>query len=166
MNLYDNPKGILVFIILFLIWAYFLGKSCPCNERTKCIRNEFYGVQLNHLFLYVFLGFVFPSYFVLLFFIGIVWELGEHLLDKYPLLVVKYIGGCLSEPPIEKITNPDNNYIVYRGIRKPLNPIDKIVGIENSLIHGWHGSVAELIPNGIGFAIGYSINKYCNLILI
>jgi hypothetical protein len=94
--------------------------------------------------------------------LGIAWEVFEHILEKYPILVTKYFGGCLSYPPrgyIEK-NNPHYDYTVYRGIRKPLNYIDKLFNIKNSKLHGWHGSVAELIPNLLGFLVGYSINKY------
>jgi hypothetical protein len=52
-------------------------------------------------------------------------------------------------------------YTVYRGIEKPLNYIDKLFNVKNSTLHGWHGSVAELIPNLIGFLIGYTINRFC-----
>jgi hypothetical protein len=160
--LYNNKTGIIVFCAFFLIWAYFLGKDCPCTGNTKCIRKEFYGVQLNHLFLFIIIGMFFPSYFVTFQILGILWELFEHLLEKYPILVTKYFGGCLQYPPngyIEK-NNPRYHYTVYRGIKKPLNPIDEFFNIKNSTLHGWHGSVAELIPNVVGFIIGYYINKY------
>ena len=139
MNLYNNHKGIILFIIGFLLWAYFLGKSCPCNEPTNCVRREFYGIQLNHFALYICIGFIFPSYFWTFFFLGVIWELLEYVLDKNPNWVV--------------------NYIVYKGVKKSLHPIDRFFGIENSTIHGWHGSPAELLPNTIGFAIGFLINK-------
>ena len=164
MNLYNNPKGIILFIIGFLLWAYFPGKSCPCNEPTNCVRREFYGIQLNHFALYICIGFIFPSYFWTFFFLGVIWELLEYVLDKNPNWVVNYIGGCLKDPPlnhsyINRVDNPLHNYIVYKGVKKPLHPIDTFFGIENSTIHGWHGSPAELLPNTIGFAIGFLINK-------
>jgi hypothetical protein len=76
-------------------------------------------------------------------------------------LVVKYIGGCLKYPPSNYNHNKNNiaNYTVYRNIKKPLNPIDKFFNIKNSTLHGWHGSVAELVPNFFGFLIGIAINK-------
>lgn len=160
--LYNNKTGIIVFCALFLLWAYFLGKSCPCTGNTKCIRTEFYGVQLNHLFLFIIIGMCFPSYFYTFQTLGVLWELFEHLLEKYPILVTKYLGGCLHYPPVGYIekNNPHYHYTVYRGIKKPMNPIDELFNIKNSTLHGWHGSVAELIPNLIGFMIGYHINKY------
>ena len=41
-----------------------------------------------------------------------------------------------------------------------MNPIDKLFGIKNSKIHGWHGSVAEIIVNIIGFEIGRKLYEY------
>ena len=162
MQLYNNKNGIIVFCIFFLVWAYFLGQSCPCTGNTKCIRKEFYGVQLNHVSLFIIIGILFPSYFYTFQLLGILWELFEHILEKYPILVTKYFGGCLQYPPAgySEKNNPHYNYTVYRGINKPRNYVDKLFNIKNSKIHGWHGSVAELIPNLFGFLIGYSINKY------
>lgn len=159
MGFYNNPKGIVLFIVIFLLWAYFLGRSCPCNENTTCVRHEFYGIQLNHFVLYICIGFVFPSYFWTFLLLGILWELCEYVLDKHPYWVITYIGGCLKEPPSDYRENPVHNYIVYKGIQKPLNPIDDFFGIENSTIHGWHGSIAEIIPNIAGFSIGFLLNK-------
>ena len=57
------------------------------------------------------------------------------------------------------VTNNDiSNYTVYRNIPKYLNPIDKFFGIKNSTLHGWHGSVAEIVVNVLGFIIGYILN--------
>jgi len=160
MKLYNKKNGVVVFCIFFLLWAYFLGKSCPCTGNTPCVRKEFYGVQLNHLYLFIFLGMFFPSYFYTFQLLGISWELFEHLLEKYPSFVTNYFGGCLQYPPaghIEK-NNPHYDYTVYRGIQKPLNYVDKLFNVKNSTSHGWHGSVAELLPNLFGFLIGYYIN--------
>ena len=162
MNFYNNKNGIIVFCIFFLLWAYSLGQSCPCSKNKNCIRKEFYGVQLNHVSLFIVIGMIFPSYFYTFQLLGILWEVFEHILEKYPILVTKYFGGCLSYPPTgytEK-NNPHYSYTVYRGIKKPLNYVDKLFNIKNSKLHGWHGSVAELIPNFFGFLIGYSINKF------
>ena len=162
MKFYNHKNGIIVFCILFLLWAFYLGRNCPCSKNTKCIRKEFYGVQLNHLTLFVILGIFFPSYFFTFQLLGILWELFEHLLETYPVLVTKYIGGCLQYPPPDynDKNNPPYDYTVYRGIKKPLNYVDRLFKINNSTLHGWHGSVAELIPNLIGFLIGYCLNKY------
>jgi hypothetical protein len=160
MKLYNSKNGIFLFSILFLYWVYSYGKSCPCSINTTCIRKEFYGVQLNHFLLFVILGLIFPSYFYTFQCIGILWEIAEHILDVYPILVTNYLGGCLKYPPItyNEKNNPHYNYIVYRGIEKPLNPIDEFFNVKNSTLHGWHGSVAELIPNFFGFIIGHYIN--------
>ena len=41
-----------------------------------------------------------------------------------------------------------------------MNPIDKFFNIKNSKIHSWHGSIAEVVPNILGFILGIWINKY------
>lgn len=157
--LYNTHFGILLFIVLFLIWAYFLGNNCPCDAPdTNCVRHEFYGVQLNHFILFIMIGICFPSYFYTFQIIGILWEFFEYLLDKNPQWVIKYIGGCLKRAPLN-VQQKKWDYIVYRDIEKPLNPIDSMFGIKNSKIHGWHGSPAEIIPNMLGFGVGYFINK-------
>ena len=161
--LYNKKEGLFVFGVLFLLWAINLGYNCPCDKEPNqlCIRNEFYGVQFNHFLLFIFLGFLFPSFFYTLMVVGIIWEYLEYLLDKYPDFTVKYIGGCLSKPP-KNFHNHQNklyNYSVYKGIPKYLNPVDRLFNIKNSTIHAWHGSVAEIIPNFLGFYVGYSLNK-------
>jgi len=162
MKFYNDKNGILLFCVLFLVWAYYYGQSCPCSSNTTCIRKEFYGVQPNHLFLFIILGILFPSYFYSIQSIGILWEFAEYILDKFPILAIKYSGGCLRYPPSDynENNNPITNYTVYRGIEKPLNYIDKLFNVKNSTLHGWHGSVAELVPNLIGFLIGYAINRF------
>ena len=160
MKLYNHQTGIIIFCILFLWFAYSYGQSCPCSKDTNCIRIEFYGVQLNHFTLFITIGLLFPSYFYTFQGLGILWEIAEHILDRYPTIVTQYTGGCLKYPPsdYDDTDNPRSNYVVYRGIEKPLNYIDKIFNIKNSTIHGWHGSIAELIPNLLGFLLGYYIN--------
>jgi hypothetical protein len=162
MNLYNNKYGILCFCALFIYWAYSYGIDCPCHKNTTCIRVEFYGVQLNHLILFIILGFLFPSYFYTFQGLGMLWEFAEHILDVYPILVIKYIGGCLRYPPSNYNHNKNSiaNYTVYRNITKPLNPIDQFFNVKNSKIHGWHGSVAELVPNFFGFLIGSALNRF------
>ena len=161
MKLYNHVNGIILFVVLFLIWAYLLGQSCPCTTESRCVRHEFYGVQFNHFVLYVLIGMAFPSYFYTFQIIGVLWEIAEYILDKNPQWVVKYIGGCLKYPPPHH-KEEDNkvwDYTVYRGIEKPLNVVDQVFQIKNSTIHGWHGSPAELIPNVLGFGVGYMLNK-------
>ena len=72
--------------------------------------------------------------------------------------IQKYIGGCLMINPGNLNNNPAN-HVVYRGEEKYLNPMDRLFGIKNSKIHGWHGSVAEIFVNLFGFCVGYAINK-------
>ena len=59
--------------------------------------------------------------------------------------------------PNTKLNNNPVNHIVYRGEDKFLHPIDKFFGIKNSKIHVWHGSVAEILVNILGFYFGYII---------
>ena len=161
MKFYNNKNGVIIFCVLFLYWAYSYGKMCPCTGNTTCIRKEFNGIQINHFFLFIILGILFPSYFYTFQCIGILWEFAEHILDKFPDLAVKYTGGCLQYPPpgYSENNNPITNYTVYRGIEKPLNYIDKLFNVKNSTLHGWYGSVAELFPNFFGFLLGYYINR-------
>ena len=161
MKLYNHNNGVIIFCLIFLFWAYSYGKDCPCSTNTTCIRIEFYGVQLNHFILFIILGLLFPSYFYTFQCLGILWEFAEHILDNNPNIVKKYIGGCLKYPPraYDEKNNPHYNYTVYRGIKKPLNYIDKLFNVKNSTLHGWHGSIAELIPNFFGFLLGQIINK-------
>ena len=162
MKLYNTRRGIVLFVILFMIWAYQLGNNCPCTKDSRCVRHEFYGVQLNHFVLFIFIGFVFPSHFFTVQALGVLWEFAEFLLDRNPEIVEKYIGGCLKYPPLNhnESENKPWDYVVYRGLEKPLNVIDQILGIKNSKIHGWHGSPAEIVPNLLGFGVGYYLNKF------
>lgn len=161
--LYNNKKGIFLFIILFLLWSIVIGKNCPCDKKSKylCIRHEYYGVQMNHFILFIIIGFIFPSYFFTFMILGIIWELYEYILDHNEAIVNKYIGGCLSERPHNSLSK---NYI-FKGETKYLNPIDRFFNIQNSKNHMWHGSVAELVPNVGGFIIGYVINYIINMII-
>ena len=110
--------------------------------------------------MFIILGVLFPSYFYTFQALGILWEFAEHLLDVYPIYVIKYIGGCLRYPPsnYNHSKNSLANYTVYRNIKKPLNPIDKFFNIKNSTLHRWHSSVTELVPNLFGFLIGIALN--------
>lgn len=160
LNLYNNHNGIILVGILFLLAMYYLGKKCSCTDinKTTCIRKEFYGVQLSHLYFFIILGFLFPSYFFTIQLYGALFEAFEYYLDKNDEIVKKYIGGCLMNKPNNVSNNDISNYTVYRNIPKYLNPIDKFFGIKNSTLHGWHGSVAEIVVNIIGFIIGYILN--------
>ena len=50
-------------------------------------------------------------------------------------------------------------YIISKNHNKYVNPLDRLFGIKNSKIHGWHGSVAEIVVNIIGFKIGSYLSK-------
>ena len=86
------------------------------------------------------------------------WEFIEYLADINEEFIIEYIGGCLMLNPKTESNNNPANHIVYRGEEKFLNPIDKMFGIKNSKIHGWHGSIAEIVVNIVGFYFGYIIN--------
>ena len=73
-----------------------LGKNCPCDKDTKCTRYEFYGVQLNHIPIFIFRYF-FPSFFSTIQTMYTM-ELFEYYLDKNPCIVINHIGGCLMSP--------------------------------------------------------------------
>tara|TARA_A100001015_G_C14981525_1_gene709678 strand:+ start:494 stop:994 length:501 start_codon:yes stop_codon:yes gene_type:complete len=158
---YNNNRGFLILGILFILYLYYFATSCPCDKKgpRTCTRLEIYGVQFNHLLLFGFIGFYFPSYFYTSQILGILFEYIEHLADIYENNIIKYIGGCLTLNP--KLYSNKNllYYNVYRNENKYLNPIDRFFGINNSKIHGWHGSIAEILVNIVGFIIGYALNK-------
>ena len=130
MKFYNNKNGIILIICIFLIESAILGINCPCDgtipKDRLCTRYEFYGVQLNHFVFFMILGLCFPSYFYTWMIIGVLFELLEHLLDRYPEIVIKYIGGCLSEAPLnfDQNKNKITKYYVFKGVPKYLNPID------------------------------------------
>jgi len=162
MTFYNNKKGVIVVCILFLLIMYFGGKNvCSCEKKTKkCYRTEILGVQYNHFYFFIFLGIVFPSYFWTFQILGLLWELLEIILDRNEQWTIENIGGCFSEASRENKENSIYNFKVYKGVDKYMNPIDKFLNIKNSKIHSWHGSIAEVIPNILGFILGIWINKY------
>jgi hypothetical protein len=81
------------------------------------------------------------------------------MLDKNEKWTIQHLGGCLSEQP-NNIKNSIYNFKVYKEVDKYVNPIDKFFNIQNSKIHFWNGSIAEVVSNIIGFIIGMGINKY------
>lgn len=159
LRLYNTNIGFIVLSILFIGSMLIIAYKCPCDDilKSSCVRHEIYGVQLNHFIFFAFIGYYFPSYFYLSQTFGILWEFIEYLADINDEFIIKYIGGCLMLNPNTKLNNNPVNHIVYRGEDKFLNPIDKFFGIKNSKIHGWHGSVAEILVNILGFYFGYII---------
>ena len=162
IKLYNNSKGIIVVIVIFLWMLIFVGHyECPCNKpTTNCHRLEFYGMQFNHFFFFIFLGFCFPSYFFTLQFCGILFEIIEIYLDQYERFTIKYLGGCYSPNPYPDKPNPPYYYKVWRNEPKYLHPIDKAFQLKPSTIHSFNGSIAEIIPNILGFGVGWIINKF------
>ena len=163
--MYYNSLKCLVYV--FIIWSiimYGIGfTSCSCKFDTGlCNRYEFYGVQFNHFLFYLFLGYFFPSYFYLTQIMGIIWEVFEYYLEQHEEFAKKYFGGCLSKKPENIPLNPPYFYKVYKDIPKYQNPIDKTFNIRNSTTITWHGSIAEIIPNILGFLVGAYIHKYLN----
>ena len=161
MKLYNTLLGVILVILFFNIFMLFYAKKyCNCKiTRSFCIRHEILGVQYSHLYFYIFLGFFFPSYFLTFQIVGILWELFEIYLDHNNVFTTKYLGGCLSKKPTNIQQQSILNYKVYKHNTKYLNPIDKLFNIKNSKHHFWHGSIAEIIANIIGFSIGFLINK-------
>lgn len=163
LKLYNHPNGIIIFCLLFALWAYNLGQSCPCHVKHKsplCYRYEIFGVQPNHFILFTLLGAAFPSYFISFAILGAAFEYAEHLLDRNPEFVKKYIGGCLSERPTNWPQNTQSNSYVFANEKKHLHAVDDFFRIKNSTIHGWHGSVAEVFVNMAGFITGMMINRF------
>tara|TARA_Y100000741_G_C18253325_1_gene558027 strand:+ start:1114 stop:1683 length:570 start_codon:yes stop_codon:yes gene_type:complete len=153
--------------ILFILWFFFLGKKCPCgykniSKRKGCYRFEIFGVQTNHLYFFAFLGYFFSDYFYIIQSAGILWELFEMYLD-YNEKIAFSIGGCLAKPDYKLSNKWYYNYLITEGKEKYLNPIDRLFGIKNSKKHGWHGSIAEIFVNFIGFGIGSYVHKKFNM---
>ena len=162
---YNSVHGILAFCALFLLGCRWYGKvACPCPARSGspdlfCFRKEFYGAQLNHLALFIVLGAVFPDFFGTFMVLGFLFEISQAWLDHNEAFAISHVGGCLLERPAW--WRPDKPYDthVFAGETKPQNPIDAVFGIRNSRVHGWHGSMAEVLINAIGFVIGMLGNR-------
>ena len=165
-NNFINNKNIQLSVIgiFFILWFFLLGKKCPCgykniNKRKGCYRLEIFGVQTNHLYFFAFLGYFFSDYFYIIQSAGILWELFEMYLDKNEKFAFS-IGGCLAKQDYKLSNEWYYKYLITEGKEKYLNPIDRLFGIKNSKKHGWHGSIAEIFVNLIGFYIGTLLNKY------
>lgn len=161
MKLYNTLLGVILVIFFFnILMLFYAKKYCNCKTTSSfCVRHEILGIQYNHLYFYIFLGFFFPSYFVTFQVVGILWELIEIYLDHNDVFTTKYLGGCLSKKPTNIKHQNILNYKVYKNSNKYMNPIDRLFNIKNSQIHFWHGSIAEIIANIIGFYIGLLLNR-------
>lgn len=148
-----NQTEIIIFM-LFFFWAWSHGRECPCDHpgEYECVRDEVWGVQLNHFVIFFILGMMFPNRFWPLMFIGLIWELWELYITQYPEFVYSF-GGCLTRRGVAS----NKSGRVYAGERKYHNPIDEALGLEAPRWHTWHGSAAELIPNVLGFITGSMI---------
>jgi hypothetical protein len=159
-SLNRQERYILLFPIIFGLWIISIAKACPCpakKNKQQCYRAELYGVQFNHIYLFIFLGYFFTNYFYTIQFFGIIWEVFEYWIDNNKWSW-KHFGGCLDKKP--KQNNWHSRLIVYSGKEKSYNPIDKIFGIKNSKVHGWHHSIAEIVANILGFIIGAILHFY------
>ena len=162
ISIYNNKIGLLIILVATICLFYYVGQyECPCNKKhnSLCYRTEFYGMQFNHLFFFIFLGIMFPDYFIVIQIFGIAFELLEILLDHYQEFTIKYLGGCYSNNPDKTKPNPPYFYKVWKNEKKNLNPIDQLFNLQPSKLHSFNGSIAEIIPNIIGFGIGWFINK-------
>ena len=162
--IYNKKIQLAIVGLLFILWCFFIAISCPCgykniNKRSGCYRFEIFGVQTNHFYFFMFLGYFFSEYFYFIQIAGILWEIFENYLDKNEHLVFK-LGGCLAKKDYKLSQKWYYKYLVVEGKQKYMNPIDKLFGIENSKKHGWHGSIAEIIVNLIGFNIGSVLHKH------
>ena len=160
IDLYNNINGVILVCICFLIIMYHRGKyQCGNKNTTNCYRREILGVQYTHIYFFIFLGVSFPSFFWTFQTLGLLFELFEMILEKNEKWTIQNLGGRLSEQP-KNIKNSIYNFKVYKEMDKYVNPIDKFFNIKNSKLHFWHGSIAEVVSNIIGFIIGIGINKY------
>ena len=160
---------LLFLIAIFIFWFLLFKNNCPCPPSKKnagCYRFEIFGVQFNHIYTFLALGYFFPEYFYAIQILGVIWELIEYYIHKYETPKLrKKIGGCFGNVSQEtKNTFPHNlGDLVAGNSKKKLNPIDKFFNIKNSSLHGWHHSVAEIIVNIISFIIGSYLKKTQNI---
>ena len=142
--------------VLFFVWARSHGKACPCDRPSEyeCVRDEVWGFQMNHFYLMMIMGMIFPDRFWPFMIMGLLWEIWEWYITQYPEFVYKF-GGCLTRRGVSS----DKPGRVYAGERKYHNPIDEALGLEHPQWHTWHGSAAELVPNVLGFLAGSMITQ-------
>ena len=150
-----KPIELLLFL-LFFVWAKLHGRACPCDGsgQHECVRDEIWGVQPNHFFLFMIIGVLFPDRFWLFMTMGVLWEIWEYYISQYPEFIKKF-GGCLTRRGVAS----DLPRRVYAGERKYHNPVDEFLGLEHPQWHTWHGSAAELVPNVLGFLAGSMITQ-------
>ena len=143
----NNVKITIIIIILFILYYLYRGRMCPCPnhlEGNNCHGLEFYGLQINHLIFYFFIGYLFPTHFFTWQLLGFIWELLEFIPSYYPN-ILPYLGGCIEKSKI-------NDYYI--------NILDR--GIPRNKYHFWHPKLSDLVLNLIGFGIGYILknNKF------
>jgi hypothetical protein len=147
------------FILAFILWHYIHGSQCPCSDvNPKCGRVEFYGFQLNHIALFIVLGYLFPNRFLFFMTMGILWEIYEYILQRNPKYIHQHLGGCLKIHPPGMRQNPWN-FNVYSGEKKYLNPVDKFFNIPVDTSNTWQPSVTEVLANLVGFMIGLKLRE-------
>lgn len=156
----NKPLALFIILIVFIFWVFGTKTSCPCDndkndKKNKCFRFEIWGVQVNHFIFFLILGFFFSEYFFTIQLAGIIWELFEYYIHIEPKML-DHIGGCLDK--LNTNVEWEKKFIVSKDIEKNYNPIDKLAGIKNSTIHGWHHSIAEIILNIISFSFGSYLN--------
>lgn len=155
LELNTVPKNLIIICGLFIVWILFISKMCPCPSTMKsnirCTRKEFLGIQYNHMYFFLLLGFLFPNHFFTIQSLGIIWEVIEYIVDVVARKndnYLKIIGGCF---------HPN---ITERNI---VNPIDKLLNIKKSTTHLWHHSFAEVLVNIVFFKLGQSMVSNKNL---
>lgn len=98
MNKYSEINYIIfiftICISLILIYGYI---KCRYKIKDHIQTKIIYDVDiwaLLHILIFFILTFIFPNQYILLFILGIMWEITEHLLGSY----FKYINiKCLSQ---------------------------------------------------------------------
>ena len=143
-------------VAFFIIWHYLHGLECPCDTETpnNCIRYEVFGVQPNHFLLFTLLGMFFPEKFWFYTIVGILWEVYEYFLQRNPRYIREVLGGCLTPQP----ENP-RPHVVYGGVPKYINPLDRWLGIPVDTDNTWHPSAAEAVLNVLGLLTGIFLRR-------
>ena len=157
----EKNKRLYLFIVgvAFIISMMSFKYICPCDDNDKkerCYRFEIWGLQVNHLFFFMFLGFLFHEYFYLIQLSGIVWEIFEYYI-KFNDWILNYMGGCFDKKTTKNTFL--SQFYVYKDNKKKMNPIDEFFNLDNSTKQWWHYSVAIIFVNILGFMIGKYMKK-------
>ena len=133
--------------ICFIAYFVIRGLNCPCpntyhstSSIIKCSRYEIHGWQINHLFFYAVIGFMFPDQFWFWQALGVLWEIIELVPYVLPQTLA-WTGGCVHYDLLDK------PYQVHW--------LDDAVGLQSPREHFWHVKLTDIVLNLVGFALGY-----------